>query len=315
MNRLYPEIKPFRTDRLRVSSTHTLYIEESGNPNGQPIVCLHGGPGSNSKPHYRRFFNPQKYRIVLFDQRGCGKSTPFGEISNNTTQDLIADIELLRKYLKIDRWVVCGGSWGSALGLVYAQSHPKRVKGIILRGIFTFRQQEVDWLFEEISKLIYPDIWEYYSDKLSVKKGVKFSSVLYKLLNSKRKSDWELAVRTFGFWNRNRLKLISNVKSPKDIPVDTKEILSMKILLHYVKNRGFLKEGQLLKNISKIRHIPSIIIHGRYDMITPMATAWELHRTWPEADFHIVSDAGHHSSEPGIIDKLISATDSFFNLK
>ena len=310
MKKLYKSIKPYRKGFLKVSGLHSLYFEESGNPKGKPIIHFHGGPGSRSKPKYRRYFNPRKYRIIMFDQRGCGKSKPMGELKENTTKYLISDIEKLRKYLKIDSWIVSGGSWGSTLALAYAQSYPKKVKALILRGIFTFTKREIDWLINEKATYFYPDVWEEYIKSIPRKERKNILLAFYKRINSKNKSIQAKAIQAFNFWDGFRMDLNPKISSPNAIEINEKNISATQIFFHYLKNNGFLKEKQLIKNIGKIRNIPSVIIHGRYDMVCPLITAWELHKAWPEAEFHIIPIVGHRLSTGKMTDRLIECTDT-----
>lgn len=309
----YPEAFKFNEFMLKVSDLHEIYVSEYGNPKGIPVIKFHGGPGSFSRPKHTKIFNPFKYRIIIYDQRGCGKSIPAGELKENSTQDLIEDIEKIRNHLKIDKWSIHGGSWGSTLALAYAQKYPEVIKNMILVGIYTARNKETDWVYKQVYK-VYPDVYEkfiepvpdeFHSDPL------KFYSK--EILNNPN-PDLEL-IKRFCYLESNIIKLYPEYSNLNlDYEVTKEQIDSVKIFLHYDANKSFLEEGELLKkeNIDRIRDIPAVIIQGRYDMVCPMETAWELHKQWPEAAFEIISDAGHHtSSEPGIVDATIKWTDKF----
>ncbi len=312
MYQLFPPIVPFRTRFLKVSNLHTLYVEESGNPQGKPIISFHGGPGSQTKNDHRQFYNPAKYRIILFDQRGCGKSTPTGEIRENTTQDLVADIERIRRELRIDRWVVHGGSWGSTLALAYAQEHPGTVKALILRGIFTFRQWETDW-FMGNARIFFPDRWEEAARVLPPDFKGSVSDYLYSLYTDKESPLQLKTIESFNIWHRSLMKLSVDEADLRK-PVSREAVAGERILMHYIRNRAFLREGQLLENAGRLKGIPSVIIQGRYDMCCPPRTAWELHKRMPHADFHMIPTAGHKSDEPGTLEKIIEYTEKFSSL-
>lgn len=303
MKKLYPPIEPYHKGKLRVSSIHTLYYEESGNPRGIPFLVLHGGPGSASKPDYRRYFNPKIYRIVIFDQRGCGKSTPLGELKENTTWDLVSDIEKLRGHLKIEKWHVYGSSWGSTLALAYAQTHATKVSALLVRGIWTYTKSETDWIMTEKSKLFYPDAWETYSRHLNGEEKKDVFNVLYRKIFSGNPKEKEEAIKDFNFWDEFKLNLFPEAEYKKGKP-SKHDIVSTQIFFHYTKNYGFLKEDSLIKNAGKLKNIPGAIIHGRYDMICPLITAWRLHQAWPRAEFIIVECAGHRAANmiPEIIE-------------
>lgn len=305
MKSLYPPIKPYKTEMLKVSDLHTLYVEESGNKEGTPVIFLHGGPGSKSQGKYRQFFNPVKYRIIMFDQRGCGQSTPQGELEENTTQELVEDIEKIRKHLNIESWIVFGGSWGSTLALAYAQRHPEQVSHLILRGIFMFRRSEIDWLYGGGPKDLFPDLWEQYISPLSEEERTDIVSVYTKrVLEGDR-----LAIQAVRTWEEQLSVLVAEEKEENEV-LDDGGMSSYQILFHYIQNKGFLEDGELLKHTDKIKHIPTTIVQGRYDMICPMVTAWDLHNSLPDADFYVVSDAGHNAKEPGITATLVEVMDT-----
>lgn len=308
----YPAIEPYRTQRLKVSGLHELYIEESGNPDGRPIVFVHGGPGGGTEGWQRQFFNPDKYRIVLFDQRGCGKSSPHAELRENTTWDLVADMERIRELLGIDRWVVFGGSWGSTLALAYAETHPERVLGLILRGIFLLRQAEIDWFYQEGCSWIYPDMWEHYVAAIPEAERGDFVKAYYKRLTSDDALVRASASKAWSIWEGATSKLLQSPDMIARYGGDAFADAFARIECHYFVNKGFFeRDDQLLAHVGKIRHIPGVIVQGRYDVVCPMKSAWDLHRAWPEAELKIIGDAGHAASEKGILAALIEAADRF----
>jgi len=311
----YPPIDSYRTHRLRVSDIHELYIEECGNPKGTPVVFVHGGPGGGVEPWHRQFFNPQKYRIVLFDQRGCGRSTPHAELRENTTWDLVADMERIRALLGIDKWVVFGGSWGSTLALAYAETHPQAVRALVLRGIFLLRKAEIDWFYQEGANWIYPDTWEAYEAAIPKEERGDYVAAYYKRLTSDDPAVRLAAARAWSIWEGATSKLFPNTDMVHRFGEDKFAEAFARIECHYFTHRGFFeRDDQLLANVDRIRHIPAVIVQGRYDVVCPMRSAWDLHRAWPEAHFELVADAGHAASEPGILSKLIEWTDRFAKL-
>ncbi len=309
MQVLYPEIKPYKEHSIIVDMPHRLYVEECGNPDGLPVVFLHGGPGAGCEPFHRRFFDPEKYRIVLFDQRGCGRSSPHASLKNNCTQDLISDMEQIRENLGIDKWVLFGGSWGSTLALLYAQAYPERVTGMILRGIFLCRQKDIGWFYREGANRVFPDYWE---ELLKPLKGQQCDDVLagyHRLLNSDNELQRMGAAKAWSSWEGNCATLRPN-HSVMGHFTDSHTALSLsKIEVHYFVNNGFIEENQILNNMERIQDIPGIIVHGRYDMVCPVDQAQELHRNWAGSELSIIRDAGHSSMEPGIVNALIKATD------
>ena len=310
MRDLYPIIEPYQTGFLKVSDLHTLYYEEVGNPDGMPVVFLHGGPGSGIDPIYRRYFNPEKWRVVLFDQRGCGKSTPHAELRDNTTWHLVADIEKVRSHLSIDQWAVFGGSWGSTLALAYSQTHCDRVTALFLRGIFMLRQKELLWFYQEGANNLYPDAWEAYLQTIPPDERHDLIHAYYRQLTSADHATRQEAARAWSIWEATTSKLLPDSGLQSKFAQEQFADAFARIECHYFVNRGFLdSEDQLLKNVDQIRHIPAVIVQGRYDVVCPMVTAWELHKAWPEAEFTVVPDAGHSMTEPGIRDALINATD------
>ena len=315
MRELYPPIEPYKEGKLKVSELHTIHYEESGNPQGKPIIFLHGGPGGGITPIYRQYFDSQRWRIVIFDQRGCGKSTPYAELRENTTWDLVSDIEKLREHLGISQWVVFGGSWGSTLSLAYSQTHPERCKGLILRGIFMLRRSEINWFYQEGASKIYPDAWQEYIKPIPPEERHDLLTAFHKRLTSEDRKIRLEAARAWSIWEASTSKLIpSQVTQRRFGQAEFAEAFA-RIECHYFVNKGFLTtENQLLENVDRIRHLPGVIVQGRYDVVCPTITAWELHQAWQEAEFILVPDAGHSISEPGIINALIEASDRFAEL-
>ena len=314
-NKFFPPIEPFNSFKLKVSDLHTLHIEESGNKNGKPVIFLHGGPGGGTEPIYRQYFDPQKWRIIIFDQRGCGQSTPSSELIDNTTWDSVSDIEKIREYLNIEKWAVFGGSWGSTLSLSYAIKHPDRCIALILRGIFMLREKELTWFYQEGASFIYPDAWEKYLEPIPKDKHGDLMSAYYEILTGDDKQARFQAAKAWSIWEASTSKLIQNEKSLHHFEDDDVADIFARIECHYFVNKGFFEyDGWLLDQIDAIRHIPSVIVQGRYDVVCPMVTAWELHKKWPEADFHIIPDSGHSMLEAGIRNKLIDYTNKFSDL-
>jgi proline iminopeptidase len=310
----YPALKPFRTGYLRVSQVHEIYFEESGNPRGKPTVFLHGGPGGGTDPVMRTFFNPKRYRIVMFDQRGCGKSRPHASLVDNTTWHLVEDMERLREHLRIERWQVFGGSWGSTLALAYAQTHPRRVTELILRGIFLLRKWELDWFYQDPggAAALYPDLWAKFIAPIPQSERGDMVRAYYKRLTAKDQDQLHEAARAWSIWEGATSFLRVNNDYLAKFEADEYAAAFARIECHYFLNGGFMRtDNQLIEEVGKIRHIPAVIVQGRYDVVCPMKTAWDLHLAWPEADLRIVPDAGHSAFEPGNLHELISATDRF----
>ncbi|MEO5812042.1 MAG: prolyl aminopeptidase [Rhodanobacter sp.] len=314
MRELYPLIEPYQTHRLAVDALHTLYVEECGNPAGLVVVFLHGGPGAGLSAYHRRFFDPARYHIVLFDQRGCGKSTPFAELIDNTTGHLVADIEAIREHLGVERWVVFGGSWGSTLALAYAQAHPERVLGIVLRGIFLGRPQELRW-FNEIdggAGQIFPERWARFRDFIPPDERDSLLDAYWQRLNSTDEATRLDAAKAWSAWEGGSTSLIHEPDAA-GIFEDPRDAVSVALVeAHYFRHALFLEPDQLLRNVDRIRHIPATIVQGRYDIICPATSAWELGQAWPEASLHIVL-AGHSAADPAIVDQLVQATDKLAN--
>jgi proline iminopeptidase len=309
---LYPEIEPYRTGTLSVSTVHEIYFEESGTPQGKPVLFVHGGPGGCTEPQQRRFFDPSAYRIVLLDQRGCGKSTPHACLTDNTTWHLVADLEHIREHLGIQRWQVFGGSWGSTLGLAYAEHYPDRVTELVLRGIFLLRKQEIDWFYQRGADALFPDAWEEFLAPIPLEERGDLLHAYYHRLTSSDPTIRQAAAKAWSVWEGTTSCLYPNPTSIARSSGEEFSLARSRIECHYFLHRGFFqRDGELLANIGCIRHIPTVIVQGRYDIVCPMASAWALHRAFPEADLRIVPDAGHSASEPGTVHELIEATDRF----
>ena len=308
---LYPPIEPNHTGFLDVDSGHRLYYEECGNPKGKPVIFLHGGPGGGCTPGMRRFWNPDVYRIVLFDQRGSGQSTPHANLDNNTTWDLVNDIEILRAALQIDRWQVFGGSWGSTLALAYCQEHPDRVTEIVLRGIFMLRKKEIDWFYQHGASEIFPDRWQHYLEPIPRSERSDMLKAYYQRLTSDDSEVRLAAAKAWSVWEGTTSTLLPNTEIAHAFGEPDMALALARIECHYFMNHGFMEDDQLIKNVDKIRNIPAVIVQGRYDVVCPAVSAWELGQAWPEADLRIVPDAGHAAFEPGNVHELIMATDKF----
>lgn len=308
---LYPPIEPFNTGWLEVGHGHRLYYEECGNPHGKPVVVLHGGPGGGCNAKMRRFFSPDIYRIVLFDQRGSGRSTPHASLEHNTTGNLVADIEILRAALDIRRWQVFGGSWGSTLALAYAQAHPDRVTELVLRGIFMLRPKEIRWFYQHGASEIFPDRWAHYLAPIPVAERDDLVAAYHRRLTSDDEAVRLEAARAWSIWEGSTSFLHTNESATQEFGEAHHALAMARIECHYFVNGGFMEEGQLIANVGRIRNIPAIIVQGRYDIVCPAVSAWELHEAWPEADLRIVPDAGHSAFEPGNAHELVMATDHF----
>ncbi|XP_010547930.1 PREDICTED: proline iminopeptidase isoform X2 [Tarenaya hassleriana] len=307
---VYTPMEPYSSGFLKVSDIHTIYWEQSGNPDGCPVIFLHGGPGAGTAPDNRKFFDPEFYRIILFDQRGAGKSTPHACLEENTTWDLVNDVEKLREHLKIPEWQVFGGSWGSTLALAYSQSHPDKVTGLVLRGIFLLRKKEIDWFYEGGASAIYPDAWESFRDLIPENERCSFVNAYHKRLNSDDMETQYAAARAWTKWETMTAHLHPNEENIKKADDDKFSLAFARIENHYFVNKGFLPwDSYLLDNVDKIRHIKATIVQGRYDVVCPMMSAWDLHKAWPEADFKVVPDAGHSANEPGISAELVAANE------
>jgi len=308
---LYPDIEPYRTHRLAVGDLHELYVEECGNPNGLPVVFLHGGPGAGLSTFHRRFFDPARYRIVLFDQRGAGKSTPHASLEDNTTWHLVADIETIRSHFGIDRWVVFGGSWGSTLALAYAQTHPDRVLGLVLRGIFLGRPGELRW-FNELdggAAWIFPERWNVYLEYIPEDERDEMVEAYWRRLDSDDEAERLAAAQAWSYWEGGSTTLLHDPNEAGHFEDPQTALSVARAEAHYFRHKVFLEPDQLLRDIDRIRSIPATIVQGRYDIICPVKSALDLADAWPEADFHIVL-AGHSAADPAIVDILVGATDA-----
>jgi len=309
---LFAETEPFDAGRLAVDPPHSIYYEQYGNPAGKPALFVHGGPGGGSSRVQSRFWDPRRYRIVLFDQRGCGRSTPHASLENNTTWHLVADMERLRKHLRIDRWQVFGGSWGSTLALSYAQTHPEAVSELVLRGIFLLRRREIEWFYQEGASRIFPEAWEHYLAPIPVAERGDLLRAYHARLTAKDPAVRLEAAKAWSLWEATTSTLRPSPAMQQSMGRDDFALAFARIECHYFVNHGFFEhEDQLLHGVPRIRHIPSVIVQGRYDVVCPMETAWALHRAWPEAELHVTPTSGHSAYEPETTAKLIEATDRF----
>lgn len=307
---LYPELEPFASGWMKTNSVHEVYFEESGNPQGQPVVVLHGGPGGAINPAMRRYFDPTIYRIILFDQRGCGKSRPNASLDDNTTWTLIEDIERLRERCGVDKWTVFGGSWGSTLSLAYAITHPERVKALILRGIFLLTKKELHWFYQDGASMIFPDAWERFIAPIPEDERHDLMGAYYKRLIGEDVAERERCAVAWSSWEGETVSVEGPAARPDKFAEPEFALAFARIENWYFTNGGFFpEEGWLLKNIGRIRHVPMWIAQGRFDVVTPLASAWALKNAMPEATLDIIPDAGHASSEPGIVDSLVRGTD------
>jgi proline iminopeptidase len=312
---LYPAFEPYETGMLEVGDGHSLYWELSGNPDGKPVVFLHGGPGGGSSPKHRRQFNPEMYKILVFDQRGCGKSTPFASLEANTTWHLVEDIERLRtEVARVEKWQVFGGSWGSTLSLCYAQAYPERVTELVLRGIFLFHQNELDWLYRYGASELFPEGWDDFTGLVPKDERGDLVAAYRRRLTAEDADTQLKAAKAWSTWEGLTVTLLPDAKMLAEFTEDSRAIAIARIENHYMANKGWLEEGQLLKGAEKLRGIPGIIVQGRHDNCTPPSAAWKLKKAWPEVELQIVPDGGHLYSEPGITDGLVRATDKFAGL-
>lgn len=309
---LYPQSEPYETGFLQVSDLHTLYFEKANNPDGFPVLCLHGGPGGGISPDMRRFFDPARWHVIAFDQRGCGRSTPHAEVTDNTTWELVNDIEKLRVHLGIEKWAVFGGSWGSTLALAYAIKHPDRVISLVLRGIFLVTKHEIDWFYQEGANNIFPDSFERYVSVIPQEERGDIVGAFHRRLFSEDRDTRIIAARAWARWEGDCLSMRGADARPTRFEDDQFVTAFARIENHYFVNKGFMPtDNWILENIGALKNIPAHIVHGRYDLLTPMSSAWALKRAWPKAELEIVPDAGHASLEPGIVDALLRATDYF----
>ncbi|HEY4582476.1 MAG TPA: prolyl aminopeptidase [Lysobacter sp.] len=312
MRSLYPEIEPYDSGMLQVDDHHTLYWEQCGNPDGKPVLLLHGGPGGSCSPKMRRFHDPSKYRIVLFDQRGAGRSTPHADLVDNTTWHLVADIETLREKLGIDKWQVFGGSWGSTLALAYAQTHPQRVAELVLRGIFMLRRWELEWFYQEGASRLFPEAWQQYLAAIPPVERHDLISAYHRRLTSEDQATRLAAARAWSVWEgaTSFLHIDPDFAAAHEDPEFA--LAFARIENHYFVHSGFFEaDDQLLRDASRIAHIPGVIVHGRYDVVCPVQNAWDLHKVWPQADLVITPASGHSAFEAENVDALVAATDRF----
>lgn len=311
MRDLYPPIEPYSTRRLDVGKGHQLHVEQVGNPEGIPILFLHGGPGAGCEAYHRRFFDPAAYRVVLFDQRGCGRSTPHAELQHNTTWDLVDDIERIRDTLGIERWLLFGGSWGSTLALAYAQRHPERVIGLILRGVFLCRDREIDWFYQSGASRIFPDYWQDYLAPIPEQERGDLLHAYHRRLTGDNELMRMAAAKAWSVWEGRTASLHPN-RAVVDFFSQPHTALSLaRIECHYFVNHAFLRPDQLLEEAHRLNGIPGVIVQGRYDLICPMESAWQLHQAWRGSELMVIPDAGHSAAEPGIRQALIETTDRF----
>jgi proline iminopeptidase len=313
---LFPELQPYRTGWLKASKIHDIYFEECGSPKGKPVLMVHGGPGGGSNPAMRRYHDPARYRIILLDQRGCGRSTPHACLEENTTWDLVADMELLREHLGIDAWQLCGGSWGSTLSLSYAQAHPERVTELVLRGIFLLRKAEVDWFYQEGCSWIFPDAFEEYLAPIPLAERQNMIEAYHRQLTSSDRETQLRAARAWSIWEGTTLSLFHDQDRVRRFGNDSYALAFARIECHYFINRGFFdRDSYLLDGVPKISHLRGTIVHGRYDTVTPLKNAWDLAKAWPKAELRIVPDAGHAMTEAGIIHEIITATNKYVGIR
>nr|WP_168736293.1 prolyl aminopeptidase [Burkholderia sp. Tr-862] len=308
---VYPPIEPYAHGHLDTGDGHHIYWERCGNPSGKPAVFLHGGPGAGCSPDHRRLFDPERYDILLFDQRGCGRSTPHASLDNNTTWDLVADIERLREMTGAEQWLVFGGSWGSALALAYAQTHPQRVSELVVRGIFTMRRAELLWYYQEGASWLFPDLWEEFLAPIPEAERGDLMAAYHRRLTGDDEAAKLEAARAWSLWEGRTITLLPDPALAAHFADGRYALAFARIENHYFVNRGFVDEGQLLRDAHRLAGIPGVIVQGRYDIATPARTAWDLAKAWPDATFEIVPDAGHAYNEPGILKALLAATDRF----
>lgn len=311
MRSLYPDIQPNHQYSLEVSDGHRLHVEESGNPSGIPVLFVHGGPGGGCAPNHRRFFNPERYRIILFDQRGCGRSTPHASLENNNTRKLVEDMEAIRHFLKVDRWLLFGGSWGSTLSLVYAQTHPQRVSGLILRGIFLCRDQDIQWFYQSGASALFPDFWQDFLAPIPAAERQDLLSAYHRRLTSDNELIRMGAAKAWSVWEGRCSTLDPNPDIVEHFADPHFALAMARIEAHYFIHKAFLRPNEILDNCDRLKEIPSVIVQGRYDVVCPMQQAFALHQQMPHAELHIVRNAGHSAFEPGIIDNLVRATEQF----
>lgn len=307
MSLLFPEIAPYVQHSIKVESPHVIHVEECGNPAGVPVLFVHGGPGAGCEDYHRRFFDPGLYRIILFDQRGCGRSTPHASLENNTTQALLADMELIRQQLGVERWVLFGGSWGSTLSLVYAQTYPERISGLILRGIFLCRPCEIAWFYQSGANRLFPDYWEQFVNVIPEEERDDMVGAYHRRLNSDDELVRMAAAKAWSMWEGRSATLLPQESVVKYFSVPFTALSIARIENHYFTNNSFLEPNQILRDAGRLAEIDGVIVQGRYDVVCPMDSAWALHQAWPQAEFRVIDDAGHSASEVGVTRALVKA--------
>ena len=305
MLNLYPDIEPYARHRLAVDEPHELYLEESGNPDGIPVLVVHGGPGGGCEDYHRRFFDAERFRIILMDQRGAGRSTPLAELEGNSTDTLVQDMETIRQFLGIDRWLLFGGSWGSTLSLVYAETYPERVLGLVLRGIFLCRPRDIQWFYQEGASRVFPDYWQDFLAPIPEDERHDMVTAYYRRLTSANELEQIQAAKAWSIWEGRCATLHPNPKVVEHFGHPHVAIALARIECHYFMNNAFLEPDQIVRDAGRLANIPGVIVHGRYDMVCPLDNALALHQAWPEAELHIIRDAGHSASEPAIVDALL----------
>lgn len=313
MRKLYPQTEYFARHSLAVDAPHVLHVEEYGNPGGVPVVFLHGGPGAGCEPWHPGFFDPLRYRVVMFDQRGAGRSTPHASLEQNTTWDLVADLERLREYLAIDAWVLFGGSWGSTLALAYAETHPQRVTGMVLRGIFLCRRQEIDWFYQQGASRVFPDYWQDFIAPIPVEERADLVEAYYRRLAGDNELARMAAAKAWSVWEGRTATLLANSAVEEHFSNPYIALALARIECHYFRHDSFLEPDQLLRDAGRLAGIPGVIVHGRYDLICPLENAWQLHRAWPGSSLQVIPGAGHSAAEPGVMSALLDATDGMLD--
>jgi proline iminopeptidase len=311
MHVLYPEIQPYVSHTIDVDPPHKLHVEECGNPRGIPVVFVHGGPGAGCEDYHRRFFDPERYRIILFDQRGSGRSAPHAELAGNTTQALVADMEVIREHLNVERWLLFGGSWGSTLSLVYAETHPERVLGLVLRGIFLCRPHEIQWFYQQGASRLFPEYWQDYLAPIPEDERGDMVSAYYRRLDGDNEMERMAAAKAWSLWEGRTSTLKPSEAVIEHFGNPFTALSLARIECHYFVNDSFLEPDQILLDADRLKGIPGVIVHGRYDVVCPVENAWQLHQRWPESELKVIPDAGHSASEPGTVNALLQATDDF----
>lgn len=311
MKTLYPPIQPYAQHRLAVTALHNLYIEECGNPQGIPVLFLHGGPGAGCEPYHRQFFDPKRYRIVLFDQRGAGRSTPHAQLTDNTTTELVSDIEKIRTWLGIKQWLVFGGSWGSTLALVYAEAHPEETLALIVRGIFLCRPAEIQWFYQEGASWVFPDYWEAFVEPIPPAERHDLVGAYHRRLTGADIDEQKRCAKAWSLWEGRTATLTPRAAVIEFFGLTHTALSLARIECHYFMHNAFMEPDQILNRAHRLAAIPGTIVHGRYDLICPLRNAWDLHKAWPASRLVVVAAAAHSATEPGITDALVTATDHY----